>query len=772
MLREGAALQAANGSASGPTAFRASAVVSWRALVAAAVLSLVLGAALFQGVAGERSSVVPAVRSGGFSHKGLLSLPLAAQGPVSAALGAPGAAYQIVASDGGFAAASSAQRLSVRFGRSGVSVSSGATRVGLSLQAVGYGTSLRALGEVAPRVKANRVVYARAGLSEWYVNGPLGLEQGFTIPRAPTRHPAGPLTLSMALSGNTRPSLGSGGQSITLSRAGGLSLRYSGLSATDARGRVLHSWLALYAGRVLLRVDTRGAHYPLRIDPFVQQGERLTGSGESGNGFFGGSVALSSDGNTALIGGPYDNNESGAAWVFTRSGSTWTQQGEKLTGGGESGNGGFGGSVALSSDGNTALIGGAGDNSSVGAAWVFTRSGSTWTQQGEKLTGSGEIVPYGGFGDSVALSSDGNTALIGGPYYDNNEGQCCAGAGAAWVFVNNSPTVVTGAASSVTQSSANLNATVNPNGETVSDCHFEYGTSMSYGSSVPCTSLPGSGESPVAVSAPLESLSEGTTYHFRIVATNPSGSSYGTDQAFSTLANPPEYGRCVKVPAEKEGRKTVYHGGFTATTCLAKNETRTGRYEWYPGAAKTHFTIKLASGSATFETVKGAKVTCTNETSTGEYTGHKTVGGVVLALTGCERASEKCSNGIVAGEIVSNPLEGVLGVEKLGANSGKNKIGLDLHPVGKTGPLMEFSCGSTTVSIQGSVIVPISANKMSLTQTLKFKASKGKQKPQSFVKEPKDILEASLNGGPFEQIGLTLTTTQTNEEEVEVNSVY
>ena len=123
---------------------------------------------------------------------------------------------------------------------------------------------------------------------------------------------------------------------------------------------------------------------------WTQQGEKLTGSGESGNGEFGDSVALSSEGNTALIGGRGDNGDLGAAWVFTRSGSSWTQQGEKLTGGGESGKGEFGVSVALSSDGNTALIGGSGDNSDHGAAWVFTRSGSTWTQQGEKLTGGGE----------------------------------------------------------------------------------------------------------------------------------------------------------------------------------------------------------------------------------------------------------------------------------------------------------------------------------------------------------------------------------------------
>jgi hypothetical protein len=166
---------------------------------------------------------------------------------------------------------------------------------------------------------------------------------------------------------------------------------------------------------------------------WTQQGEKLTGSGEIGEGGFGFSVALSSDGDTALIGGEGDNSSVGAAWMFTRSGSTWTQQGEKLTGSTGSDKAFFGYSVALSSDGDTALIGGH-DYADVGAAWVFKRSGSTWTHEGEHLAGSGEIG-FGSFGSSVALSSDGNTALIGG-HGDNDF------VGAAWVFVNvPSPTV-------------------------------------------------------------------------------------------------------------------------------------------------------------------------------------------------------------------------------------------------------------------------------------------------------------------------------------------
>ena len=92
-------------------------------------------------------------------------------------------------------------------------------------------------------------------------------------------------------------------------------------------------------------------------------------------------MALSADGNTALVGGPADNNEFGAAWVFTRSGGVWSQQGAKLVGTGVVA--GFppnqGICVALSGDGNTAILCGQGSTPTLG--WVFTRSGGVWIQQ-------------------------------------------------------------------------------------------------------------------------------------------------------------------------------------------------------------------------------------------------------------------------------------------------------------------------------------------------------------------------------------------------------
>jgi hypothetical protein len=158
-----------------------------------------------------------------------------------------------------------------------------------------------------------------------------------------------------------------------------------------------------------------------------QQGSKLVGSGGSGTEQLQGySVSLSADGNTAIVGGYYDNNKTGAAWIFTRSGTIWTQQGSKLVGTSGIGASHQGYSVSLSTDGNTAIVGGQADNSNIGAAWVFTRSGVSWTQQG-KLIGTGGIGTPQLQGSSVSLSADGYTAIVGG-YEDNS------GVGAAWVF--------------------------------------------------------------------------------------------------------------------------------------------------------------------------------------------------------------------------------------------------------------------------------------------------------------------------------------------------
>jgi len=405
---------------------------SWQVLLAAALLALAVGTGAHETLGGGRSEVAPTVRSHHFSREGLLSLPVAAQGPVSAALGADGQAYRVSRWEGALQASSPAQHLNTRFTRSGVSVRSGTTKVGLSLLAVGYGSALAPVEPVAPSAHANRVIYRHGDLSEWYANGPLGLEQGFTIAHGPRHRANDLLTLSLVLSGNARPSLASSGRRILFRHPGTALIAYAGLHVTDARHHMLHAWLQLQSGRLLLHVDTRGARYPIRIDPFIQQGEKLPPEGISDV-----SVALSANGRTAIITGG-TGGTCGAVDVYKRDGEDWIQEGTSLIPREENGCSEFGTSVTLSADGDTALVGGREDNrpsgagGGFGAAWVFTWSGSSWVQQGPKLTGSEEPIPSG-FGSSVALSANGSTALIGGTSYSEGDG-------GAWVFIRSAGT--------------------------------------------------------------------------------------------------------------------------------------------------------------------------------------------------------------------------------------------------------------------------------------------------------------------------------------------
>jgi hypothetical protein len=175
----------------------------------------------------------------------------------------------------------------------------------------------------------------------------------------------------------------------------------------------------------ILSIATLIFSFELALAQFSQQGPKLVGTGVVGSAEQGFSVAMSADGNTAIVGGFQDNSNAGAAWVYIRNGGVWGQQGGKLVGTGAAGNARQAVSVALSTDGNTAIVGGS--NESPGAAWVYIRNGGVWSQQGGKLVGTGAIGPAQQ-GISVALSDDGNTAIVGGRT-DNSNG------GAAWVYI-------------------------------------------------------------------------------------------------------------------------------------------------------------------------------------------------------------------------------------------------------------------------------------------------------------------------------------------------
>jgi hypothetical protein len=448
---------------------------------------------------------------------------------------------------------------------------------------------------------------------------------------------------------------------------------------------------------------------------WTQQGPKLTGSETCCGGRFGESVSLSSDGNTALIGGGFNNGFEGAAWVFTRTAGVWTQQGGKLTDSERKVFGFFGESVALSSDGNTALIGGGGACGEPGGVWVFNRSGGVWSQ-GQKLTGLEQLGSCGTFGREVAFASGGNTALVSG-YDDNSE------IGAVWVYTRNGSGVWT-----------------------------QHGPK-----------LIGKGEVGAGQFGLLALSSDANT---ALIGAPKDNGFIGAAWVFASP--PPEFGRCVKV--------TAGTGIYENAGCTKPGGEK--KYEWSPGfggprpLVKTHFTSTIKPTTvATLETPKATKVTCTGETGSGEYNTNKTTTGVLLKFTGCEGLAQKCSSaGSAVGEIAWNALEGELGViltSKEGAS--KNKVGLDLKAPG--GLVSEFACGSSIIKLRGSVIVQEPTNSMKLNATVKYTAAKGIQKPMHFEGEANDVLEASVAGGAYESAGLALTMVQTNAEKVEVNPV-
>ncbi|MHB8810880.1 MAG: FG-GAP repeat protein [Desulfobulbaceae bacterium] len=139
--------------------------------------------------------------------------------------------------------------------------------------------------------------------------------------------------------------------------------------------------------------------------------KKFRGNDTEADDAFPSAVALSGDGNTALVGAFMDtvgrNNDQGSAYVFVRSGDQWVQQ-QQLTASDGAQWSMFGNAVALSNDGNTAMIG----NSWKNTAYVFTRSGGVWSQQA-RLTPA-DLDPYSSnFAAALAMVNSGNIAVIG-----------------------------------------------------------------------------------------------------------------------------------------------------------------------------------------------------------------------------------------------------------------------------------------------------------------------------------------------------------------------
>lgn len=320
------------------------------------------------------------------------------------------------------------------FPRQGAAVRAPGVSWSLGLRAVGRGSTVVALAAVSPSVTGKRITYRREGVAEWYVSGPLGLEQGFTLASRPAGAQHAPVTLGLGeLPLRTHATIAHDGRSLALTRAGHVVLRYWGLSAADARGHPLPAQIAVAGRRMSLQIDDRGARYPLRVDPFVQAA-KLTASDGASNDELGLAVAVSGD--TMVVGVPRSGSSQGAVYVFVRPASGWANATEtaKLTAADGASADQLGSSVAISGD---AIIAGApgaavGGHLGQGAAYVFVKPAGGWGNAAPhtaKLTVAGEVA-NDSFGISVAVSGD--TAVVGAP--QERVGPA-TGPGAAYVFV-------------------------------------------------------------------------------------------------------------------------------------------------------------------------------------------------------------------------------------------------------------------------------------------------------------------------------------------------
>ncbi len=235
--------------------------------------------------------------------------------------------------------------------------------------------------------------------------------------------------------------------------------------------------------------------------------------------------------------------------------------------------------------------------------------------------------------------------------------------------------------------------------------------------------------------------------------------------AMSASAAAPEYGRCIK-KANAEG------SGFTSSKCNKAAEGKKAKYEWLPGEAKRKFTT--SGGAAKLETVGGKIVSCEKESSVGEFSATNTKQETTAVhFSGCKATGLPCTTeGLKEGELETRELTGEVGFE-----SG-TKTALELRPgPNAKGLFIAFNCATLKIEVRahpngsGGILVPIKNDAMKSTESLKYKATKGKQTPVKWANSSEEqFLESNFAGTGYEQAGQVITSVVTTEEPLELNA--
>ncbi len=288
--------------------------------------------------------------------------------------------------------------------------------------------------------------------------------------------------------------------------------------------------------------STQGSAYIFTADgsgTWAQQ-SKLTASDGTSFEYFGEAVSLSGDGSTALIGTPeadVDGNSSqGRAYVFSNASGSWAQQAQ-LTASDGIAFAEFGGSASINGDGSIALISAPFDNlgddfGQQGSAYVFSNASGSWTEQA-KLSAD-DAAEYDEFGNALAVSADGTGALIGAPF-DEVGGEKYGSAYVFGMLTGAAPTVTTEPATNITETTAQLNGTVNPNGaETTVDFVYYPTGQPGQGQTITADQSPLTGTTEQDVSATATSLQGDTEYTFLVSAENSEGLTNGAEVTFTT----------------------------------------------------------------------------------------------------------------------------------------------------------------------------------------------------------------------------------------------
>lgn len=292
----------------------------------------------------------------------------------------------------------------------------------LAFHGIGRGSNRAQASVEGVQSAGTRIEYQRQGVVESYTNGPLGVEQTFTVARAPTG--TGRVELGVAVEGGLTPKLVHDGVAVALVDASQRSIYEVGeLVVLDANDQVLASSFRVKDGEIVLSYDDTNAVYPVQVDPLFATSVTATAASDGMLlDAFGYAAAI--DGATAVVGapGPMANAGFGEAYVFTRSAAgTWSEQQKLRWNDGWTGSPPantpteYGYAVAIS--GNTIAVGApTGMVNNDGEVHIYEKTGSTFVFK-KTLSGNDHVADSDDwFGFSIALSGD--TIAIGAPQGD------------------------------------------------------------------------------------------------------------------------------------------------------------------------------------------------------------------------------------------------------------------------------------------------------------------------------------------------------------------